>query len=329
MRITRDMLLKIAADTVAERTTADPGILSAYMHGSLLGQAPLLGGTADIDLTFVYPDGEARREIVRLTDEVHLDIWRHPQSMYADGRTLREMAWEGSTLYHCKILYDPKHFLDFTQANVRGQFDRADTVMRRAQPWLETARRAWLRFNSRKVEANPATIGEYLQALEKTANAIASLSGPPMTTRRFLLDFPARAEAAGQPGLAVGLVGLLGGNELEVDTMRGWLLSWEAAYDAAEGDGDLHSHRKQYYLRAMAAMVAGDTPQAALWPLLRTWTKAVGMLGGTGAHTRAWMAACDQLDLLGEHFEAKLAGLDAYLDTVEELFEDWRRERGV
>ena len=76
-------------------------------------------------------------------------------------------------------------------------------------------------------------------------------------------------------------------------------------------------------------MVAGDTPRSALWPLLRTWTKAVGMVGGTGAHTRAWMAACDQLDLLGEPFEAKLAGLDAYLDTVEELFEEWRRERGV
>lgn len=150
-----------------------------------------------------------------------------------------------------------------------------------------------------------------------------------MTARRFLLDFPARAQAVGQPGLAVGLVALLGGNGLEADTMRGWLGSWEAAYDAAEDGGELHHHRKPYYLRAMAAMIDGETPQAALWPLLRTWTKAVGMLGGTGEHTRAWMAAFDQLDLLGEHFEAKLAGLDAYLDTVEELFEGWRGERGV
>ena len=73
----------------------------------------------------------------------------------------------------------------------------------------------------------------------------------------------------------------------------------------------------------------GETPQTALWPLLRTWTKAVWKLGESGEHTRAWMAVCDQLDLLGEHFEAKLAGLDAYLDTVEELFEGWREERGV
>ncbi|MCH7663677.1 MAG: hypothetical protein IH859_07395 [Chloroflexi bacterium] len=176
MRITRDMLLKIADDTVAERTKADPGILSVYLHGALLGQEPLMGGTADIDLTFVYAEGDKRREIVRLTDEVHLDISHHPQSMYADGRTLREMAWEGSAVYHCKILHDPKHFFDFTQANVRGMFERPETVIKRAQPCLETARRAWLRFNSRTLKANAGTIGEYLEALEKTANDGAAFS---------------------------------------------------------------------------------------------------------------------------------------------------------
>ena len=82
-------------------------------------------------------------------------------------------------------------------------------------------------------------------------------------------------------------------------------------------------------MTSMEAMLDGETPQAALWPLLRTWTKVVGTLDEDGEHMRGWTAACDELNLLGEHFDGKLAGLDAYLDTVEELFEGWRDERGV
>ncbi len=147
-----------------------------------------------------------------------------------------------------------------------------------------------------------------------------------------MLDFPSRAEAAGQPGLAVGLVGLLGGTGITAEVFQGWLPGWESAFDAAgEMDGDvrLDSYRKPYYLRAMKAMMEEETPQAALWPLLRTWTDAIVLLGNKGEHLRVWTNACDQLDLLGNHFADKLAGLDAYLDTVEELFEGWREERGV
>jgi hypothetical protein len=38
--------------------------------------------------------------------------------------------------------------------------------------------------------------------------------------------------------------------------------------------------------------------------------------------------ACDELSLLGDHFASRVEGLDAYLDTVEELFRKWKSERG-
>ncbi|MDH3943168.1 MAG: hypothetical protein OEV06_03640 [Anaerolineae bacterium] len=332
MRITHDMLMKIAADTAAERG-ADEDVTGVYLHGSLNGGDPMLGGAADIDLTVVHEDGEARREIVRLNEDVHLDIHHHPAEIYEDGRGLREQAWMGMTVYHCKILYDPRHFLDFTQANVRGMFDRADIVMKRARPLLEAARRTWLGFSGREVQAGSAEVEEYLGALENTANALACLNGGPLPTRRLLLDLPQRAAALGQEGLAVGLVGLLGGNGVKAEEMRGWLSAWEAAFEAGgkrvPRDLELHAARLKYFRAAMEVMLEGEQPGTALWPLLRTWTRAVALLGGEGQHAQAWAAACNELDLLGEHFETKLAGLDAYLDTVEELFERWEDERGV
>ena len=47
MRITKDMLLNIAQDTVTKRVQEDPSIMAAYLHGSILSEEPLLGGTTD------------------------------------------------------------------------------------------------------------------------------------------------------------------------------------------------------------------------------------------------------------------------------------------
>ncbi|MBW8011692.1 MAG: hypothetical protein FVQ83_10705 [Chloroflexi bacterium] len=333
MRITQELLLKIADDTVAERTEADPEIISAYLHGAVLEKMPLLGGTADIDMVFVHANGEEKREIVRLTDEVHLDINHHPKSKYEAARSLRAVPWLGSTIYYCKILYDPKHFLDFTQASVRGLFDRSDTVLSRAEPWLTEARQMWLKFNSQVPKSGTVQITQYLQALERIANAVASLNGPPLTERRFLLDFPARAEALGHAGLSAGLIGLLGASDLDSAKMTAWVPAWEAAYAAAaeldSNSAELHLHRLPYYQRAIEAILAGERPQAALWPLLRTWTQAVSLLPEDKEHISAWTDAFDQLNLLGKHIEGKYAGLDAYLDTVEDIFDAWKEERGL
>jgi hypothetical protein len=43
----------------------------------------------------------------------------------------------------------------------------------------------------------------------------------------------------------------------------------------------------------------------------------------------AWRKAGEQLGLLGASFVAKVKGLDAYLDQVEDLLDTWGRENGV
>ena len=44
MRITREMLLKSARDTVTVRIKTEKDLVAAYLVGSVLGEDPLLGG---------------------------------------------------------------------------------------------------------------------------------------------------------------------------------------------------------------------------------------------------------------------------------------------
>jgi hypothetical protein len=46
MRITRDLLLKAARDSAAQRLRADRRLVCIFLTGSLLQKDPLLGGAA-------------------------------------------------------------------------------------------------------------------------------------------------------------------------------------------------------------------------------------------------------------------------------------------
>lgn len=333
MRITPEILMKIARDTVERRARSDRDLLSIYLHGSLLEGNPLLGGTADIDLVFVHNDGGlVEREIQPLSDEVHLDIAHHGRGQYRRARALRLHPWLGPTIFRCRVLHDPQHFMDFTQASVRGQFNRPDYVLGRARQQAEHAREMWFALHARAGEAGPQVVTLYLRALEHAANAVASLSGAPLTERRFLMNFPARAQAVARPGLYAGLLGLLGAPQAEADLLRAWLPAWQAAYRALPGEQApprLHPARCGYYLRAFEEVMNGERPNDLLWPLLRTWTLAIGLLPPASPQRQTWEEALQRLGLLGGNFAGRVAALDAYLDTVEETLEAWGRANGA
>jgi len=333
MRINRETLLKIAGETVAQRTYRGHDVLAAFLSGSLLGDDFLLGGTTDIDLTFLHLDKPAaEREIVRLTDEVHLDIAHYDQRDFSQPRRLRQHPWLGPVLFECKILYDPQHSLDFLQASVRGQFYRTDHVLDRARQQLEHARQIWAGFASRLVsQPGPADLAAYLRAIDHAANAVAGLSGPPLTERRLLLRFPQRAEVAGHPGLYPAMLGMLGAHHVEVPAMQAWLPAWQATLAAVSAEvrpPRLHACRIPYYRRAFESILNGAQPQAVLWPLLRTWTQAAGLLSLSEVGHATWSEACAQLGLLGDDFGERVQALDAFLDLVDETLEGWSRLQG-
>ncbi len=333
MRINRAMLLRLAHDAVEKSVAEDRTIMAIYLQGSLLGESPLIGNTADIDLFFIHSDEvPVEREIVRISDEVHLDISHHSHQLYRQPRELRVHPWLGPAVYGCKILHDPQHFLDFVQASVRGQFNTPSNVMNRVQKQATHARQMWrfLYDDPHPPATKDAVL--YMRTLEHAANAIAGINGRNLTERRFLVDFPQVAEEVGRPGLYNGFLGLLGAASMDMAKLNGWFEEWRIAYGALRDDQvpmRLHRYRLFYYERAIQALLGSRSPQDVLWPLWHTWTHIIGVLPAQAEQRLAWQAAGEQLGLLGEAFGERIDALDAYLDQVEELLETWGRNNGV
>lgn len=333
MRITRQVVDKIIGETVDSRTQKNRNILSIYLTGSYLYEDYLLGGTTDVDLVMIHIDQpESDREIIRLTDELHLDISHQFHRDYRQPRKLRLDPWMGPAIFECKILHDPQHLMDFTQAAVRGQFDRLDYVAERARTMLESARQTWLKRQLEGGGSEPSNILNFLRSLEQAANAVSGITGHLLTERRFLRNFPERAAAVGRPGLYAGLMGLLGANNITRDQLRAWLPDWELAYLAPDNSvrpPRLHPERLSYYRQGILALLDTDTPMAALWPLLWSWTR-LATLDDSGSNSiESWRAALNVLGLQGSELQSRVDALDAYLDNIEEAIEEWGRRSGL
>jgi len=333
MRINRDSLLRIVRDTVNQRTRADRAILAVYLHGSLLDDNYLMGGTADIDLFFIHTDAvSSPREIVHLSNDVHLDIAHHLHRDYRNTRQLRLHPWMGPTIKTCHIQFDPQHFLDFTQASVRGQYDRPEFVVERSRRQIDSARKIWASLDELEHEPAVQEVLLYLKALENAANSIASLNGLPLTERRFLQRLSGAFEAAQRPGLYPGLLGLLGAPAVDADAIQAWIPAWQAVYqvlDPGQAPARLNPARLLYYQKAFVSLLEHDQPQAVLWPLLRTWSLAIAAMPDAGDHLSVWHDSLEQLGLLGSTFSERVDGLDAFLDMIEETLDNWAAINGV
>ncbi|HBY08565.1 MAG TPA: hypothetical protein DEH22_12560 [Chloroflexi bacterium] len=333
MQLTPEVLQQFAETSVEKLVQVDSSIVAAYLCGStVLPGNPLLGGTTDIDVVLIHTrEPRLEREILRLTDDVHLDLCHHTQDIYRQGRELRVHPWMGPTLNSAKPIYDPRHFLDFTQASVRGLFHRPDYTIQRAQALLDQARQTWVGLQSISIALGPNVVASYLKAVENAANAVAVLEGEPLTERRLLLEFPQRAEKLEYPRMVIGIMGLLGAHNIGDEQIRAWVSPWQESYDAIPEESrpaGLHVYRKDYYLRVFEAMIDGGEPKAALWPLINSWTLAASVLSAGNPAYQGWREACQQLELLSSNLPEKVAALDAFLDQVEEVLNQWEQESG-
>src|SRR5690606_1906676 len=145
VRITQDMLIKIAKDHVAKRIRREKDLVAVYLTGSVSEGEPLLGGSTDIDLIFVHKEEPPlKREVLRVTYEISLDIEHHHQSFYTYHRRLRQNPRIGFSLCnHQNILLDHDHWLEFIQASVSSRFDSPENVYGRSEQFGESARTLW------------------------------------------------------------------------------------------------------------------------------------------------------------------------------------------
>jgi len=334
MRVTRESLLRIAKETAQERAYNDPDIVAAYLTGSLLNVDPMLGGATDIDIVFVHNNKPARpREFIKLTPDFHIDISRRTKDEFKSPRELRGDPWMGYEMYDPILLYEREKFFDFVQASLRAGFDfeQPPLMIQRCRKLLSQARRAWMDLTEQTEAEGPREIHKFMDALFHAVNTVAELSGPPLFGRRILLEFPARAEASQNPGLAVGAYGLIGASLVDDHKLKSWLSDWKAAYLAAaekpEVDVQIHAVRLNYYEKAIKAMLEGENPGAAVWPLLHTWTLAVESLNED--HLKFWQGAVTTLGLHGPAFEERVQGLDQYIDSIEILLDELAKASGL
>jgi hypothetical protein len=297
----------------------------------LLGENPFLGNTTDIDIVLVHTDPQkVHREILVVTPEIHLDIIHNLRSEYDRPKELRVNPWLGPELYDPLPLYGTQHFFEFVQAGVRADYHAPASVHARARRNAEHARQIWSGLQLSQ-ENGPDLLIRWLKAVNHAANAIAVLNGGPLAERRFMLQFPARAAAAGVPDLATSLVNLLGSESIDGTNLAGFLPEWEKTFLVASVHADVHASlaaaRLAYYKSAFESMLAGESPWSVLWPLILTWTRAVIILPLT--QQAGWQAACETLGLTGTSFETRLADLDHFIDSVEEVLEKFAASQGL
>jgi hypothetical protein len=170
-----------------------------------------------------------------------------------------------------------------------------------------------------------------LKSVNHAANAIAVIKDPPLGERRFLAQFPASAEAAGNPMLSTDLFGLLGAEQADKSSLEASLPGWEKDFRQAGKleamDIRLHPARLMYYRLGFEALLAGEKPMEVLWSLIHTWSLAVE---GLPADERSgWEDLCNQLGLIEKGLENRLNRLDAFLDEVEKILENMALTNGL
>jgi len=336
MRVTRESLIRIAKETAQERAFNDPDIIAAYLTGWLVSPEtdPLLGGTADIDIILVHTnEPKHSREFAKLTPDFHLDLSHRAKSEFKRPRELRLDPWLGWEMYDPMLLYEREKFFEFIQAGLRAgfEFNAPAPALQRSRLLLSHGRSIWRDLLSIEDPVTPKDLTQYLKSLYHAVNAVAELSGPPLQERRLMLEFGPRAETAQRPGMNDGLLDLLGALSLDPSLIAGWLPEWKLAFEAAmensRVDLRIHPARLNYYEKAMRALLEGEKPQAALWPLLQTWTLAVDVLPDQALNT--WRSTCDQLGFTATGIEARVNGLDQYLDEVEVLLDELATQYGL
>lgn len=334
MRITRESLHTIARETAEKSARRNRELVCIYLTGSLLTDAPLLGGTTDVDLVYVHASTPPfMREVVRVSDEIHLDIAHYPQSVFHQPRHLRRDPWIGSHLcLNAVQLYDTQHWFEFTQASAGAQFDQPENVIGRARKLESAARQGWFDIQTQSGGGPAEKMHLYLRSLENAANSISVITGVPLTERRFIQRYPERAAAIGRPGLAGGLVDLFTIEGLSSADLARWFEPWRECLRTASQSENipprLSAARFSYYERAAAALNEEDTP-AALWLVLRTWTHAVLALDTGSEHQKIWEQALQEFEFDADHFAQRLSLLDSYLDAVEDTLDSWSQKYGV
>jgi hypothetical protein len=330
VRIDPDKLVDLARSEAEQRAKVDD-VISAYLIGSVARGDPLLGDTADIDLVLIHSEPPAQvREMVFLSEQVHLDIAHHARDLYASPKDLRIHPWLGPAMCEPVFLHDPQHFFEWAQAGARGQFFRPDHTLARAHAFLKRARqaKAVLPLSSR-------WLNTYMRAVMDGANAVVSLTDFPAAGRRFALSLQRATVDLAQPEIYHGFLRLLGADALNGSDLPEWVGAFAYAYDDASAtlpNPELAPYRQPYFVRGFQALMEAGQPEAIVATLFKTWEGVLHTLESAdqdSTHLPVWLHALKQSRLGPLSVEIRMEELERYLDAVETILETWAEQHGA
>jgi hypothetical protein len=326
-------LISLARDNAVKFAAKDRSLVCVYLVGSLLKEEPFLGGVTDIDLVCVH-DKEIKpsREIVRVNADVHFDITHLPQSHFENTRDLRLDPWIGGSFDESPLaLRDSLHWFDFTRASVTSAYWKSNLVLERVNSFAGRARQTWQQLVDESLPQGLKRTEAFLEALSDAANAAASFSGAPLTTRRLLLELPGRAQEINLPELTPNFISLFTNDAFNDENWEAWMQQWLNAFDALkavkDAPLDVIPTRRNYYEKA-AAVFAEEHPAAALWIMLRTWTTIAAVLPKSEGPYKEWQAFIRALELDSRGLRERAEALDELLESVEGAIETWRVDNG-
>lgn len=337
MRITHKLLLQNARQLVSDRRASDRSLLCAYLSGSFAAcddvEEALLGGAGDIDLVFVhnYID-RPYRELIPLTDALHYDIWHVTQSAYDDPKQLRGNPWIGHDLFSKpQVFYNHNHWFDFVLAGAFSKYNQPENVALRGIHFINRARQG-LQTIAFHEQAHPDWLITYLNALSDSANALAILTGGPISMRRLVLEFPARAGALREPAWTGRLIEAFSRGVPAEEQLESWLVEWKRHFSQAPADGpvDLSPVRTRYYLNAMNDL-RQNAPMAAVWILIYTFALYLSTVSAelsTGSPNPA-PAYLETLGLAPQDMAERSQQLEKFVDDCEETLEQWATHLGL
>jgi hypothetical protein len=330
VRITNDKLIELGRRETEQRA-ANGDVISGYIIGSVTRNQAIFGGTADIDLVLIHEGHPPTpREVVHLSDQVHLDIIHHSRELYTQPRELRVHPWLGPSICEPIFLYDPQHLFEWAQASARGRFFRSDYIHSRAHAFLQSARqsKAVLNFSNRWLKT-------YTRTVLEAANAAVSLTGFPVAGRRLVLNLERASHELNHLEVSKGFLQLLGAENVNGWNLPEMLSTWARTYDLAgeiSSDPDLSPCRRSYYLSGFQALAEANRPEAVLWTLLTTWDNALHALEAAEKaeqHLPAWEATLERLRLSPTTAIARSEELEHYLDQMENFIEVWAKQNGA
>jgi hypothetical protein len=330
MRITPEILIEIAREYVDEYISSHDDLIAAYLSGSVLSKNHLLGGSTDIDIILIKDVESEKREIIKMSPDIHLDIVTHPKKYYQPPKTVRLHPFLSYAINQCLPLMDDNHFIDFTQAGVRSGFDSPKNRYDRAYPLLKEARKKWLSIEMNDSVSIQEMIPIYLDSLTLLSQSFAILHQGPISQRNFFPSLRSISEENSFSEIHIGVMGLLGGNQIDVATLFIWQSEWQNFLSLVNAQPDyspqFHPSKITYYQRALDALHNTESPIDGLWLLISIWVDA------QKNYSEISTDLYENLHVLGfskENLPNKQKGLDALLDLTEEWFEKWKYQFGV